>query len=407
MLTDERKEELALMLLWLLTEYELDIIDAFGGGFDEILTAAVDTPEIRRILHREGVRAADVRKAITALSSDRSFTRALQRVTADYVNALDNAGQRTGDAIAEAIYNGLSKAAADCFDDDVKRWLAAGQIPPDASPYLVALINRYVSQAQEGVINLTQTTAIVYGRNNTPITAAYTAELDRALIDIVLNKRTKDECVRDVVKAMAARGVKRIDYESGYHLSIDAAAELCLRTTTQQLTGDICQKNCEQTGVEYVEVSGHWGARPSHALWQGQVYSMEDFKRICGYQKEPMTEDQIYSWNCRHVHYPFWKGISTPNEWPPEPEPKEWRGREYTYYQAEQKQRAYERKMRGIRRQYAAMRRLGGAAANSAAADLRAEYRRIRAEYEAFSNAVDIKAAWNRIYADGLGVRLL
>ena len=407
MLTDERKDELALLILWLLTEYELDIFEDFGAGFDEILTAAADTPEIRRVMRQTGARAADVRRAIKDLSANRSFTRALERTTAAYIEAVNNAGEKAGDAIAEAIYNGLSSAAAECFADDVRRWREAGQLPPDASPYLLALINRYVTQAQEGVINLTKTTAIVYGPNAIPITAAYTAELDRALIDIVLNKRTRAECVRDAVKAMAAAGVKRIDYESGYKLSIDAAAELCLRTTAQQLTGDICQTNCEQTGVEYVQVSGHWGARPSHALWQGQVYSMEEFKRVCGYQKEPMTEDQIYSWNCRHVHYPFWKGISTPNEYPPEPDPKEWRGKQYTYYQAEQKQRGYERKMRSIRRQYAAMKRLGGQAANNTAYELKAQYRALRAEYEAFSNAMDIKAAWNRIYADGLGVRLL
>ncbi len=41
------------------------------------------------------------------------------------------------------------------------------------------------------------------------------------------------------------------------------------RTAPSQLTGDIMQTNIEESDVPMVQVSEHWGARESHALWQG------------------------------------------------------------------------------------------------------------------------------------------
>ncbi len=43
-----------------------------------------------------------------------------------------------------------------------------------------------------------------------------------------------------------------------------------LLTAYSQLTGDIMQTNIEESDVPMVQVSEHWGARESHALWQGK-----------------------------------------------------------------------------------------------------------------------------------------
>lgn len=72
------------------------------------------------------------------------------------------------------------------------------------------------------------------------------------------------------------------------------------------------------------------------------MYSLAEFRSVCGYG-EPSNPDHIYSYNCRHTHYPYWPGISEPVEYPPEPGPFEADGKTYTYYQATQRQRAMER----------------------------------------------------------------
>ena len=84
-----------------------------------------------------------------------------------------------------------------------------------------------------------------------------------------------------------------------------------LLTAYSQLTGDIMQTNIEESDVPMVQVSEHWGARESHALWQGKIFTVEQFKAVCGYG-EPSNPDHIYSYNCRHTHYPYWPGISEP-----------------------------------------------------------------------------------------------
>ena len=70
----------------------------------------------------------------------------------------------------------------------------------------------------------------------------------------------------------------------------------------------------EEMDCEFVEVTAHEGARPTHAVWQGRVYHRggavvqdgeryEDFETATGYGTGP----GLCGWNCRHNFYPFYK----------------------------------------------------------------------------------------------------
>ena len=76
----------------------------------------------------------------------------------------------------------------------------------------------------------------------------------------------------------------------------------------------------EEMDCEFVEVTAHEGARPTHAVWQGRVYHRggavvqdgeryEDFEAATGYGTGP----GLCGWNCRHNFYPFYPGISVRN----------------------------------------------------------------------------------------------
>lgn len=164
-----------------------------------------------------------------------------------------------------------------------------------------------------------------------------------------------------------------------------------LLTAYSQLTGDIMQTNIEESDVPMVQVSEHWGARESHALWQGKIFTVEQFKAVCGYG-EPSNPDHIYSYNCRHTHYPYWPGISEPIEYQPEPGPFTVNGRQYTYYEATQKQRAMERQIRALKREVNA----GGDKAT-----LGSEIRQRTREYKAFSDACGIREKLERLHVLG------
>lgn len=164
-----------------------------------------------------------------------------------------------------------------------------------------------------------------------------------------------------------------------------------LLTAYSQLTGDIMQTNIEESDVPMVQVSEHWGARESHALWQGKIFTVEQFKAVCGYG-EPSNPDHIYSYNCRHTHYPYWPGISEPIEYQREPGPFTVNGRRYTYYEATQKQRAMERQIRALKREVNA----GGDKAV-----LGSEIRQRTREYKAFSDACGIREKLERLHVLG------
>ena len=68
----------------------------------------------------------------------------------------------------------------------------------------------------------------------------------------------------------------------------------------------------EEMDCEFVEVTAHEGARPTHAVWQGRVYHRggavvqdgewyEDFETATGYGTGP----GLCGWNCRHNFYPY------------------------------------------------------------------------------------------------------
>ena len=76
----------------------------------------------------------------------------------------------------------------------------------------------------------------------------------------------------------------------------------------------------EEMDCEFVEVTAHEGARPTHAVWQGRVYHRggavvqdgeryEDFETATGYGTGP----GLCGWNCRHNFYPFYPGVSVRN----------------------------------------------------------------------------------------------
>lgn len=127
-----------------------------------------------------------------------------------------------------------------------------------------------------------------------------------------------------------------------------------------QTTGQICLANARELGCDLMEITAHAGARPSHSYWQGQVVSLSGRKGYLslsdiGYG----SGDGFKGWNCRHDWYPYFEGstrmydeeklkqMDAKNiEYPD--------GSMHTLYEAEQKQRAYERKIRESKRILAA-----------------------------------------------------
>jgi hypothetical protein len=238
-----------------------------------------------------------------------------------------------------------------------------------------------------------------------PLTEYYQRTLDAAVMDIASGAFDYNTVLKKTVRELANSGIRVIDYNSGYTSRVPVAARRSVLTGIAQLTGQISEVNAEKLGTQHFEVSWHGGARPSHREWQGKVYTMQQLKDICGLG----TVTGLQGANCYHDYYPFVKGVSERNwtdEWLEEQNrlediPKLYGGKEYTAYEAKQKQRQMETSMRAQRQKITLMKE-GGADENDITIE-RARYQGQRAEYSAFSNAMGNKTEFERVYIDGLG----
>lgn len=162
----------------------------------------------------------------------------------------------------------------------------------------------------------------------------------------------------------------------------------------------ISNTNAEKLHAEYFKVSAHLTARPSHAVWQGKVYSREQLVEVGGLGTGP----GLLGWKCRHSYYPFIPGISkrtyTDEQleeiYKKSTETTEWRGKEYTGYEATQHQRALERRMR-VQDEKIRLMKPAGVDSNEIAA-MKAKRGATYQEYKQFSEKMGLPEQMNRIF---------
>ena len=134
--------------------------------------------------------------------------------------------------------------------------------------------------------------------------------------------------------------------------------------------------------------------------------NLPDFIESTGYQVDPLGLCGI---NCYHTWFNFVPGASkrlyTDEQLDAmnarENEKKAFNGKEYTTYEATQRQRQLETLMRKERMDVHLLKK-GNAAADDIKA-ARARYRKTSAEYKAFSEAVGLQQHRDRVTIDGLG----
>lgn len=177
--------------------------------------------------------------------------------------------------------------------------------------------------------------------------------LDLAYLEVSSGAFTPQEAQFKAVKKLGAEGIKCVNYKSGRTDQLDVAVRRAIVTGIGKTCGDMQLDLANEMDCHLVEVSSHLGARPSHAEWQGRVYSL-----VKGHPKYPYfyeatgygTGDGLCGWNCRHSFFPFFEGISKPAN-----EPTFSKEENEQVYKDTQKQRSYERAVRKSKRELAAL----------------------------------------------------
>lgn len=204
------------------------------------------------------------------------------------------------------------------------------------------------------VTNLTRTTA-VYGQQS------YIDALNEAVMKVQSGAFSQQEAVKQAILACASSG-SHVEYAQR-SMSLDAAINMCVRTSVNQTCGKMTEIFAADMGAEYYEVSAHFGARPSHQEWQGEVYKIDgsdgeyaNFADSTGYGEV----DGLCGVNCRHSFYPYWPDISK-RAYTEErlaemaDEHGTYKGVEYSGYELSQKQRGYESAIRRTKRELASL----------------------------------------------------
>lgn len=292
---------------------------------------------------------------------------------------------------------------------DIYEQINAEFILFEKNEQLKQITDAIIRQSLEDLENVTKSLGFYLDYNGkkvlTPLSQVYSNYLDNACYDIVTGTFDYGSVLRRVVTQLTNSGLRKIEYGSGYASRVEVAARRAVMTGVANLTGEIADYNAKKLGTEYFEVEWHAGARPTHAVWQGQVWTKEQLYSVCGLG----TVTGLLGANCYHTYYPFFPGISERNwsdDWleeqnRKESKPKEFRGKEYALYEAKQRQRQMETAMRA-QREKVQMLQDGGADRQEVMLQ-KAKYQGQLNEYAAFSRKMGLKEERERIYLDMRG----
>lgn len=305
----------------------------------------------------------DIARRITAADgmTETAFWQAqrmelLRTVQNDTVNTLAKYAKRSRSEIRRLLTEaGTATLAA---DDAIHRAAGKNAVPVNESPTLLNLLNAGYRQTLGSWQNLTATTAAT-------VTGELEQRLDQAWLQVSTGAIDYNTAIHRAVDDLAD-GMKYVTYPTGHRDTLETAVRRCVLTGVNQTAAKLQLARMEELGCEFVEVTAHEGARPSHAVWQGKIYHIggavtldgvryEDFAKATGYG----TGAGLCGWNCRHNFYPYWPGISVPNYTETRlaalnAKCVTYGGKQYTRYEISQMRRDLERRVRKYQRRFLA-----------------------------------------------------
>lgn len=238
--------------------------------------------------------------------------------------------------VAEAMEDAGVKALE--YDDKIYRDVGLSPTPLTQSPELIRLMQRNYNATMGEWNNFTRTIADEAQR-------LFINQLDMAYTLVTTGALSYSQAVKETLNNIVSDGVV-VNYPSGHSDTIETAILRAVRTGVSQATAQIQIARMDEMDVDLVITSSHLGARPSHQVWQGQVFSRSgrgkypDFVSSTGYG----TVSGLCGANCRHSFSPFFEGMDNPFEKYNSEENK-------NQYEKEQYQRTLERRIRKTKRE--------------------------------------------------------
>ncbi len=324
---------------------------------------------------------------------ERAKDLSMDNIEKEILKTLELANKEVEETLKQSALTSV-QAENKIYEEAVKK-----QIKIKGNSNLEKLLEAAIKQTKGELKNISQSLGFAQIINGKivykDIAKFYQDSVDLALMQVNSGVLNSNEAIKQAVKKLADSGLRTVDYENGWSNRVDVAVRRAVVTGSNQMCHKMTELTMKELECEFVETTAHAGARPDHQEWQGQVFCYKgksdkypDFveKTRYGYG------DGLGGYNCRHSFYPFFPGISK-RAYSEEhlnnidPEPFEYDGKTYTYYEALQRQRKLETNIRQKKREL-----IGYNAAglkddfnNSSIA-----LNRLKNEYKAFSNAGDL-----------------
>jgi len=283
----------------------------------------------------------------------------MQRLTESgltYENALEQLSKVTGKSAAELrkVFDAAGVRSL-AFDDRIYRAAGLKPLPLNLSPAMQNVLLQGLRKTGGAIRNLTMTTALTAQE-------AFISAADLAYVQVSTGVMSYGQAIKAAVKQVARQGLTVL-YPTGHKDRLDVAMRRAVLTGVAQTTGTLQLERAKELGQDLVQTSAHIGARPTHEVWQGKVFSLSgkdtqypDFLTVTGYG----TVTGLCGINCRHSIFPFFKGISesaytqaTLDEYADKT--VTYNGKELSVYEAIQKQRSVEREIRKTKREAEAL----------------------------------------------------
>ena len=236
--------------------------------------------------------------------------------------------------IAEAMEDAGVKTME--YDDKIYRDAGLSPVPLLQSPELMRIAQRNYEATMGEFVNFTRTIAEQSQQ-------LFISECDKAYNLISTGALGYTQAVKEAVDSIVKDGVI-VTYPSGHKDTIETATLRAVRTGIAQMSGQMQLKRMEEMQHDKVIISSHLGARPSHALWQGKVFTMEQLRSTDVGMPAYGTVTGLHGANCRHSFSPFFEGMEDIfNDYDSEENRKQ--------YDKEQRQRTLERRIRKTKRE--------------------------------------------------------
>ena len=296
----------------------------------------------------------------------------------------------------------LTQAAEIGYNFDISRFPTSHAVPLAANSTLQPILDANVRQAQDDLLNLTQTIGFVGPDGNVhELTQAYQQACDFAFQKVSTGAQDYVSAVRDATANLAKKGIRTIDYESGVHTSLEAAVRRNIMGGMGIMQEQISQHNHDALGCDGWELSAHGGSAPDHEPYQGKQYTDEEYTQL-----NNSLVRRIGTLNCGHAAFPIILGVSSPQYTPEELEELRqenekgitYEGKHYTLYEATQRQRKLERAVRDRKRRILIDEQLGD---KDKLQNDQIRLQMIKQEYSRFSKAAGLPTQHARMEAAG------